>query len=156
MKDEMTYFLVTEASIARDSNREMSANFVFEVVFVICNESEKETNLLPESCQFKSIFPLCNMNIEEMAKIITEQCKLFREEKAIFIDCDISPQEKSSQLHNLLSESLETIKAHAYYIDFRGDQEDKDFIEIKEENNDPMLFDRIQNFDDTLKKDICI
>lgn len=156
MKDEMTYFLVTEASIAQDSSREMNTNFFFEVVFVICNESEKEANFLSDSCQFKSVFPLWDMSVEDMVQVIIEHCKSFVGEKAIFIDYDISSQEKSSQLQYFLSQSLASSKTYSYFIDFRGDKEEKDFIELKEENNDPMLFDQVTKFDDTLKKDICI
>jgi hypothetical protein len=156
MKDKMLYFLITEISVARDSNRKMNVNFPIEIVFVICKENDVEDiNTISNFYQFKNIFPFQSMGPEAMAQIILNQCKSFPGEKAIFIDHDILPREKYLHLYYLLSQNSSQIKAHIYFIDFHEDQEEKDFIEIKIENNDPILFDKLQSFDDVLKENIC-
>jgi hypothetical protein len=157
MRDEMSYFLVTEISIACNNDHKMNVNFPIETIFVICNENEIDcSRTISDFYQFKNISLLRGMDMEEMPQIILDHCKSFAEEKAIFIDQGILPREKCLYLHRLLSQNSSQIKSHVYFSDFQGNQEEQDFIEIKAENNDPMLFDQLQNFDDILKKDLCI
>jgi hypothetical protein len=149
MDDEMLYFFITEAALASNAHHKINTNFPIEAVFVICAENNKiDPHNTPNLAKFEKIFPISNGSPEIITSEIVKICNKFPDEKSFFIDRDALPRENLFRLHNFLSQK----QKYVYFVNFKpnndDDDNDKNFTEIKPDENELMLFDNIQAFDE--------